>query len=89
MGVKQLSPNINRQVTQGDELGKVGPKADHLHLAGHVLYTGEGAAFMGEKSHTTAALAFSDVEVRFGGGGNWTNPGAAYIPRKDDHLRLK
>lgn len=82
-------PGIMRPVVEGDKLAEVGPLANHLHLAAFVLYAGEGASFMGGRSETTAPVAFTGIEVRSRGIGEWSDPGIAYIPRDDDHIRVK
>jgi Concanavalin A-like lectin/glucanases superfamily len=74
----------SRFVYTGQELGLVGPQANHLHLAADEMVV-SGLSI--QLSQNTLPMAFKDIEVLSPGDADWHGVFGFYIPKKGDQVR--
>lgn len=78
-----------RMIYGGQEVGKDGPVANHLHLAGWETFVPPNMPLTLQVALGTIPIAFEDVEVLTTDIQNWFTPLGPYIPKQDDQVRAK
>jgi len=75
-----------RIISGGQEIGKDGPRANHLHLAGMDSFV---SGLSVQLASGTIPIAFEHVEVFTAAVGEWFTPLGPYIAKEGDQLRAK